>query len=246
MSLAEKELNSSSKHPKRIDIWRIPEMVEVLECFDTKDIRELAVEGLERAPLQFWTMPASISKLFHHASEHEVGELEYNDSTGLYQVKKIGGKAYHTVRVVHYAEAMMEADQPAVTNFRGQVVATKPGNQFNPRERDLIRTACLWHDIFAGGTESDSYSKRRRTDPYHSHYHATEYAFLADLIPQDEWELLIEMISQHMWKWDKFVEVVKFHDMKRCSSVEEAYEFMRKYRMIRVVELSDLLASKNL
>lgn len=246
MSVLQENLCYVNEHPRKIDIWQIPEMVEVLRKFETADIRKLAIAGLERAPLQFWIMPASMSKAVHHSTEHSIGEVIYDDKTGLNRVTKIGGKAFHTVRVVNYAEVMLEADHPPIQNFQGKIIEIKRGNELTVRERDLIRTACLWHDVFSGGTNDEFNPKRRGMDKYHPHYHATEFAYLANIIPTNEWELLVKIIKHHMWKWDDYVDIVKFHDMKECSSVEEAYQFMRRYRLIRIVELSDLLASKNL
>lgn len=46
-----------------------------------------------------------------------------------------------------------------------------------------------------------------------------------------------------MWKWDPEADIVKFHDVKDCPSVDEAYMYMNKYRIVRIVELSDMIAA---
>lgn len=46
--------------------------------------------------------------------------------------------------------------------------------------------------------------------------------------------------------WDEYIDIIKFHDIEKCKSVKEAHEFANKYRIIRIVEMSDLIASRNI
>lgn len=231
---------------RKIDIYTVPQFAGVLKQFETKDFKNLIIDALEVAPLQFWEMPASMRKGVHHESEHGIGSYFYDEEDELYVVESIGGKAFHTLRVLDVAEIKMEADDPRIMDWHGKVKETKFGNQMTNRERDLIRTACLLHDIYSGGTGDEFDSKRRSMDTFHPHYHKTELAHLSKYISADEWDLLIDCISQHMWKWDSNVEIIKFHDMENCKTVEEAYEFMRRYRIIKTVEESDLIASRTI
>lgn len=240
-------IKKHSQLKRKVDLKMVPYYSNIIdENFETEDFKKLATAGLEAAPLQFWIMPAAMSKKVHHSSEHGIGEVVYDEEKEIYVVNKIGGKAYHTLRVFDIAEIFMEADDPRVFDFQGNVKEWKYGNEMTERERDLIRTACLWHDIYSGGTGDEFDSKRRSMDKKHPHYHRTELAPLSVMVSVDEWELLMECIEQHMWKWDDNIEIMKFHDINKKETVKEAYEFIRKYRMIRIVELSDLIASRNI
>lgn len=242
-----KYIERQNKLEKKVDINMVPQFSTVIrENFETDDFRKLAAAGLEAAPLQFWIMPAAMSKKVHHSSEHGIGEVEYDDASKLYYVKEIGGKAFHTLRVLDIAEIFMEADDPRIFDFRGNLKAEKYGNEMTPRERDIIRTACLWHDIYSGGTDDEFNSKRRSMDKNHPHYHRTELAPLSSMISVAEWDLLLKCIEQHMWKWDDKIDIMKFHDLKLKESVQEAYKFANEYRIVRIVELSDLIASRNI
>lgn len=229
----------------KINIYEVPGFAEVLDRFKNSDLRDLAAIGLSIAPLQFWIMPASMSKNKHHVSEHEIGQVSFDEVRGLYRVEKVGGKAYHTLRVCKVAEIFMEADDPLVTDWQGNIKSYKAGNELTSREQDIVRLCCLWHDIFSGGTGDEFDFSRKKLDTYHPHYHRTEFAHLSKMVSEEEWELILYIISQHMWKWDDKIEPMKFHDMKKCRTVEEAYEMMKKYRLVRIVELSDLIASRN-
>lgn len=230
----------------KINLYEVPGYAEAIERFKNDDLKQLALKGLEIAPLQFWIMPAAMSKKVHHVSEHEIGQVTFDQTRGIYRVIKLGGKAYHTLRVCKFAEVFIEADDPEVRDWNGNIRAMKYGNELSPREQDIIRLCCLWHDIFSGGTGDEFDHARKRLDPYHPHYHRKEFEHLKPMVPAEEWELILEIISQHMWKWDDEIEIVKFHDVRKCRTVEEAYKFMKKYRMIRIVELADLIASRNI
>ena len=50
----------------------VPQFSTVIrENFETDDFRKLAAAGLEAAPLQFWIMPAAMSKKFITAPNTE-------------------------------------------------------------------------------------------------------------------------------------------------------------------------------
>jgi len=238
-------IKKQSKLKRKVDIKMVPHYSSAIDNFETEDFKRLAIAGLEAAPLQFWIMPAAMSKKVHHSSEHEIGEIEYDETKQLYYVKRIGGKAFHTLRVLDVAEIIMESDDPRVKDFQGNIKKWKYGNEMTERERDLIRTACLWHDIYSGGTGDEFDDQRKSLDKRHPHYHRTELASLSFMILVEEWELLMKCIEQHMWKWDD-IEIVKFHDIAKQKTVEEAYKFAKEYRIIKIVELSDLIASRNI
>lgn len=231
---------------RKINVFEIAEFREVLNRFNCSDLKKLAVTGLEIAPLQFWIMPASMSRKYHHVSEHDIGQIYYDNRDKLYHVQKLGGKAYHTVRVCRFAEIFLEADSPIVRDSQGSVKAIKLGNELSLREQDIVRLCCLWHDIFSGGTKDEFDFTRKHLDLYHPHYHRQEFAHLKHMVSDEEWELILTIIEQHMWKWDEKIEPMRFHDVKNCKTVEEAYQMMKKYRLIRIVELSDLIASQNI
>ena len=88
----------------------VPHYSSAIDNFETEDFKRLAIAGLEAAPLQFWIMPAAMSKKVHHSSEHEIGEIEYDKTKQLYYVKRIGGKAFHTLRVLDVAEIIKASD----------------------------------------------------------------------------------------------------------------------------------------
>lgn len=229
---------------RKVDVLNIPLFKEALKKFESDDIRSLAKRGLEIAPLQFWIMPASMNKLAHHTSEHGVGDICYSAEKDIHVVNVIGGKAYHTIRVFNIAEILLEADAPEVKDYNGNIKAYKYGNEFTSRERDIIRLACLWHDIFSGGTEDEFDTKRKGLDKNHSMYHRTEYDHLKVFVNEDEWALILDAIEMHMWKWFS-KDTVQFHAIKEMSTVEEAYAYMRRYRVIKLVEMADLIAANN-
>lgn len=233
---------------RKVNIYNVPDFCTAMNNFETQEFKNLAIAGLEAAPLQFWIMPAAMRKNIHHSTEHGIGEVEYDEAKGIHCVNTIGGKAYHTIRVLKTAEIFLEADDPRVMDFHGKVTEMRMGNEMTRRERDLVRVACLWHDIFSGGPGDKFDSKRRGMDKDHPYYHKTEFAALKSIVTADEWELLIDAIQGHMWKWDAKTKdtMVRFHDMRNCSSVAEAYEMMKHYRIIRIVELSDLIASRDI
>ena len=240
-------IEEENKLEKKIDIYKVPLFPKEIERFETNKFKSLIIEALEAAPLQFWIMPAAMRKNIHHDSEHGIGEVVYDEINKINLVKSIGGKAFHTLRVLDVAEIMMEADDLRVMDFmKRKVIAQKPGNEFTKEERDIIRAACLLHDIYSGGTEDEFNPKRRGMDSYHPHYHRSELSSLCRLISLDEWELLLDCIENHMWKWDKHKDPIKFHDIKSTASVEEAHKFANRYRMVKIVELSDLIASRQI
>lgn len=231
---------------RKIDVMQIPEFAAALNEFQTEDIKVLCIKGLEAAPLQFWIMPAAMRKGVHHPSEFGIGEVEKDENSSLHVVKSFGGKAHHTLRVLRFANFFLETDDPAIKDWKGRIKRMRYGNEFTARERDLMRCAILWHDIYSGGTEDEFDSTRKRMDSYHPFYHRTELAHLSHLVSPEEWELLLAMIENHMWKWDKNedFEIIHFHDLKEQPTVEEAYRFANRYRMIRIVEMSDYLAAQ--
>lgn len=231
---------------KKVDLFKVPGFSDIIKNFETKDFKNLAIAGLEAAPLQFWIMPAAMRKGVHHKSEHGIGEVEKDDINQIHRVGKIGGKAFHTLRVLDVAEIFIEADDPRVKNYNGSIKSMKYGNEMTPRERDLIRTACLWHDIYSGGTGDEFNSKRRGMDKNHPHYHRKELASLCHYVSVDEWDLLLMAIEQHMWKWDDNIDILKFHDIGKQNTVKDAHAYANIYRIVRIVELSDLIASRNI
>jgi hypothetical protein len=245
MTLLDK-VNALLKNRKKINVMQIPDFAAALNTFQTKDIKELAIRGLEMAPLQFWIMPAAMRKGVHHPTEFGIGEVVWNEESKLNEVKSFGGKAFHTLRVLKFAEYFLETDDPAIKDWGGRITSMRYGNEMTARERDLIRCAVLWHDVFSGGTADEFDFKRKKMDPDHPFYHRTEFSSLSHLVSEDEWELLLLMIENHMWKWDKKegFEIIHFHDIANQGTVREAYKFANNYRMIRIVEMSDYLASR--
>lgn len=230
---------------KKINIMEVPEFGASVMSIKNSDIRNFTIAALEAAPLQFWIMPASTRSNIHHVSEHEEGSVMQDGN--LAKVQKIGGKAFHTLRVLKFAECQIETDRVAVVNQWTNVLKKNvPGNEYSDREEDIIRAACLLHDIYSGGTGDEYNAKARGMDKYHPHYHRTELDEILLLLPEKDRETLLQAIENHMWKYDEFKTPISFHHMKHMPTVEDAFAFASRYRIIKVVEISDYLAAQNI
>lgn len=106
--------------PRKINIYNVPEFCSVMDTYETEEFKKLAIAGLEAAPLQFWIMPAAMRKGVHDPCEHGTGEVQFDEVNNINYVKTIGGKAFHTLRVLDIAEIMMKTDDPRITDFRGK------------------------------------------------------------------------------------------------------------------------------
>lgn len=190
--------------PRKVDLSTIPEFWDAVQKFENEDLRRLCIAGLETAPAAFWKIPGSFSTGVHNEKEHGWGETKLDPDTGLYLVMKIGGKAVHTLRVLAFAEIFLYAEEAEIWNFQmTKVTAMRPGNELTSRERDIVRLCCLWHDIFSVGTIDDcAPGDFKAMDKKHPHYHRQEFEGFRDMVPASEWELILKIIGQHMWKWE--------------------------------------------
>ena len=160
----------------------------------------------------------------------------------------VGGDFNHMTRVFSLAQVFLEADDPRIWDFRRtKVVDYFFGNEFTEAEESIILFACMLHDIFDGGPQDEFNWNRKGMDKEHPYYHREYFKPLTEYITEEEFDLLCTIIEAHMGKWgtrakEKFP---RFDELKKMETVEDAYKFARVYRMVRIVQMSDLLASRD-
>jgi len=218
--------SATEKTANKIDLDSIPAFRDIIYNLKTEHWRQFAISVFtEICPKQFFVMPAAMSKGKHNISEYSYGKVEGN------KVVRMGGKAFHTLRVCDTLFKILETDSPEIKSYN-KTTKYVYGNEYTDTETDIMILAALCHDIYSGGTEEEFDSSRRTLDYYHPYYHRKTFTKPQD-IPEDEWETFLTIIENHMWKWSPR-EIVSFH----------SYEDKNKYRMIKNVELSDYLAAQ--
>ena len=228
---------------EKVDLTTVPFLLDAINTLETEHWKQFALELFAKyTPKQFFVLPASMSKKRHHETELSVGEFSLKEPTKLI---KMGGKYYHSYRVFLKLLEIIEPDNPEVWNHKGdKVVKYVYGNEYEPWEKDIMKVAALSHDIFSGGTEDEVNPKRKYMDKNHAHYHKIELLPLAKLVPEEEWNIYIMIVDNHMWKWDPEEPTIKFHEGKDKNSVSECYKHFALYRLVKNVELADYLASR--
>lgn len=214
--------------PKKIDINSIPEFKREIDAFRTERWKTFGYYVFEKVcPLQFFVMPASMSKRVHSICEHSMGKINGD------KVERLGGKAFHTIRVVEFLKKIMETDFSEVVTRKGTTYVY--GNDYTDEEKDIQILAALCHDIYSGGEGDEFDTTRKSLDINHPYYHEKIFK-RPDNIPENEWNLFIQAIRNHMWKWapQKPVTFDEYNNSNR----------MREYRVIKNVELSDYLAAQ--
>lgn len=228
---------------EKVDISTVPYLLDEINKLETEHWKKFAKELFSKyTPKQFFILPASMSSRKHHETELAIGEFDiYNPK----KLVKMGGKYYHSYRVLKLLEEILEPDSPEVWNYqKTKVVNYVYGNEFEPWQKDAMKVAALSHDIFSGGTGDDFNPKMKYMDKNHAHYHKTELKPISILLPQNEWEAYIMIVDNHMWKWDPQEPTIKFHDGKNAESIDKCYKHYELYRMVKYVELADYLASR--
>ncbi|MBQ7959408.1 MAG: HD domain-containing protein, partial [Oscillospiraceae bacterium] len=179
--------------PKKIDINSIPEFKREIDAFRTERWKTFGYYVFEKVcPLQFFVMPASMSKRFHSICEHSMGKINGD------KVERLGGKAFHTIRVVEFLKKIMETDFSEVVTRKGTTYVY--GNDYTDEEKDIQILAALCHDIYSGGEGDEFDTTRKSLDINHPYYHEKIFK-RPDNIPENEWNLFIQAIRNHMWKW---------------------------------------------
>lgn len=103
-------------------------------------------------------------------------------------------------------------------------------NDFTSRERDLLRVAGIMHDSRKSGNDED-YAISKFTKFDHPILAANEIRTIIGFIPEEEVELVANMIESHMGSWNTD---------KRSSTVLPLPE--NKYQ--KIIHLADYLASR--
>ena len=225
----------------KVDIDTVPFLREAINNLKTSHWRKFAIELFSKyTPKQFYIMPASMKKGVHNETEHTTGYFDLNDTKKLVLM---GGKCYHSIRVYEMAKNIIDTDAAEIWDFKKTKVTDYVyGNEYSDAENDIILVAALSHDIFSGGTDDEFNYKRKSLDKMHPYYHKEALLPIKDIVPNDEWELYIRAVQDHMWKWSPNPLQSKFHDGKKIS--EEAYKFYSEYRVIKTVEIADYLGSR--
>ena len=212
-----------------------------------ENIRKFAYFALvDYAPMSFWEIPAAFSAACHNESEKAEGQIVANGDE--YCVVKLGGKAWHTLRVLNIAKTIIESDEENIWDFRKTTVKGKfVGSEMSSLYADICYASCLLHDIYSltEGLEWRN-TKHRGMDKEHPYYHRNDLAELANrFLSKDVWEFMLRVIESHMWKWSPKPEVIpRRNSMLSLNSVEDAYNFSEMYRVIEYVHIADLLAAQ--
>lgn len=220
---------------------------KALYLIKNENIRKFAYFALvDYAPLSFWEIPAAFAAGCHNENEKAIGEIVLNGDE--YVVTKLGGKAWHTLRVVNIANTIIDSDDSIIWDFmRTKQKGRYEGSEMNPIYADICIASCLLHDIFSlcEGLEWRD-NKHRGMDKNHPYYHRTELEELAKrFLSPSVWDLMLYAIESHMWKWSPQPEIIpRRTSMLSMSSVEDAYNFSEMYRVIEVVHIADLLAAQ--
>ena len=221
---------------------------KVLYFIKDENIRKFTYFALvDYAPLSFWEIPAAFSAACHHESEKIIGEVVENGDG--YTVTKLGGKAWHTLRVVNIAKTIIESDEEKIWDYRKTTVkGIFAGNEMHSLYADVCIASCILHDIFSltEGLEWRN-TKHRGMDKNHPYYHRTELDELAKrFLSKQVWDFMLRAIESHMWKWSPNPDVIpRRRSMLSVKSVKEAYDFSELYRVIEYVHIADLLAAQS-
>ncbi|QUH22040.1 HD domain-containing protein [Alkaliphilus sp. B6464] len=228
---------------EKIDITTVPYLENEIKKLETEHWKKFARELFSKyTPKQFFILPASMSTRKHHETELTIGEFDIQEPKKLV---KMGGKYYHSIRVLNQLEEMLETDNPEIWDYKGiKVINYVYGNEFSPWQKDAMKVAALSHDIYSGGVKDEFDPNMKYMDKHHAHYHKKELLPIASLLPEEEWNTYIAIVDNHMWKWDPIEPSIKFHQGKDFDSVEECYNHYILYRMVKWVEFADYLASR--
>lgn len=220
---------------------------KVLYFINDENIRKFVYFSLvDYAPLSFWEIPAAFASNCHNESEKEIGELVLNGEE--YTVMKLGGKAWHTLRVVNIARNIIDSDDEIIWDYmRTKEKGRFEGSNMPSLYADICIAACILHDIFSlsEGLEWRD-SKHRGMDKEHPYYHREELADVAKkYLSNSIWDLMLTAIESHMWKWSTRPEVIpRRRSMLSMKTVEDAYLFSEMYRVIEIVHIADLIAAQ--
>lgn len=233
--------SESSILPIKVDISSVPYLLDELKKIKTDRWKKFAIELFSKyCPRQFFIMPAAMRKGVHNEVEHTIGEWDLKDKI---KIKQVGGKYWHSIRVAQYVDYIIETDSAEIWDFnKTKVINYVYGNEYLDYEEDIMRIAALSHDIYSGGVEDEFNSKRKSMDKEHPYYHRKELESLKKIVGEQEFELYLNVVENHMWKWSIKEPTISFDDGKEIDN--KAYEFYRKYRLVKNMELSDYLASK--
>ena len=197
-------------------------------------------------PLSFWEIPAAFAHGCHNEKEKEIGEILVNGDE--YVIMKLGGKAWHTLRVLNIAKTIVESDEIPIWDYmkknkKGEFY----GNDMPDIYADICYAACILHDVYSllEGLEWKE-NKHRGMNKEHPFYHRTELAELANKYLSDSvWEFLLRAIESHMWKWGlRTDDIPRRKSMLSLPDVKSAFDFSEMYRVIEIVHVADLIASR--
>lgn len=226
---------------EKIDIKTVPFLLDCINSLETEHWKKFSIELFSKyTPRQFYILPASLSLNVHNETELSWGEF---DTTNPKKLVKMGGKYYHSYRVYQKLLDIIEPDEPEVWR-KDKVIKYVYGNEYEPWEKDVMKVAALSHDIYSGGVGDEFNPKRKKMDINHAHYHKTELLPLKSLVPEEEWDIYIMIVDNHMWKWDPSEPEIKFHEGKKKETVEDCYKHYKIYRLVKNIELADYLASR--
>ena len=220
---------------------------KVLYFIKDENLRKFVYFSLvDYAPLSFWEIPAAFSAGCHNESEKAIGEVLINGDE--YVVSKLGGKAWHTLRVVNIAKTIIESDEEIIWDFmKRNKKGEFKGNSMFDIQADICIAACILHDIFSLDEGLEWRDKKHRgMDKEHPYYHRTRLEEVAKkYLTDDVWYLLLASIESHMWKWSPRPEVIpRRTSMLSLKTAQDAYKFSEMYRVIELVHIADLIAAQ--
>lgn len=196
-------------------------------------------------PLSFWEIPAAFAAGCHNESEKTIGEIVENGDE--YTVINLGGKAWHTLRVLNIAKSIVESDEVPIWDYmKRNIKGEFHGNELNSLYTDICYSACLLHDVFSLMEDLEwRDTKHRGMDKNHPYYHRTELCDLAkNYMSPKVWEFFLIVVESHMWKWSVNPDTIpRRNAMLALKTVKDAFDFSEMYRVIEIVHIADLIAS---
>lgn len=224
---------------EKIELQSIPMFNLAIQTLKTEHWRKFAIELFTKyCPKQFFVMPATMGKF-----AHDIVELSYGaySETEPNKIVRIGGKAFHTIRVYENICTLLEPDSPEIKDFSGKVKTYIYGNEYADWEADMLKVAALAHDIYSGGTGDDFDFTRKKLDVDHPYYHRTELAPISNILPENEWNDFLVCIENHMWKWSPKPTTICFNDGKKAEDKDAFYSL---YRKVKDLETADYIAAQ--
>lgn len=221
--------------PDKIDISSNKAFYDAINSLKTEKWRQVGFLIFKKiCPKQFFVLPAAMRPGNHRPIEMSIGAF---DSKNPDKIERIGGKAFHSLRVLEIVDQLLETDAPEIYDWNHtKVVKYVYGNEFSKEDIDIIRLAALCHDIYSGGTDDEADLTRKGLDKMHPYYHRENFKILKNAvsdISDEKWDLFFKIMENHMWKWSPKELTVTF----KASDPDT-------YRATKIVEYADYLSDQ--